>query len=231
MKNHLNLFLSIGIIVLFLAHGCKKTTEDFSIQGKEYAAERVGKERIYKVDSQIFNINTTFGNDTIITYFERHLTKAIEIDSAGKSYFYHQVFKAPNLLDWEPSFTYRSYVDSLTLIKVHNNKKVIHLWWPINDFRTWDGNLYNNERGGQNFRYISTDEFLEPDSVYADQVNVRLKKEILPITESNVHMESYAPNIGMVYSIKYYNNIQFIDTSNINSQSGYYLHHNLIKSN
>lgn len=213
---------------LTLVFACRREVEDFQLTGSEYAAEKIGRVRIYKVDSLAFNRNTPFGKDTNILYFERHLTKEIQKDSTGKEYFYHQVQRSPNLIDWLPYYTYKTYIDSVNYTKVFDNVKRIHLWWPISEFKTWDGNLYNAEKGGQQFRYISNDIFLVPDSVFPNQINVRIKKELLPLTESFVHLESYAPNIGMVYKVEYYNNRQQSDTSNILSESGYYLYHNLI---
>lgn len=219
------------IIVLSIISSCKRETETYELKGKEYAAERVGKVRLYKVDSILFARNSNFGKDTTLKYFERHATKSILKDSAGKDYFYHQVHKSPNLIDWEPYYTYRTYVDSINYIKVINNIKRIHLWYPINEFKTWDGNQYNEERGGQKFRYIDSDEFMLPDSIYPNQISVRLKKEILPLTESYVHLETYSANIGMVYKVEYFNNRQRSDTSGVLSEQGYYLYHNLIEHN
>lgn len=228
MKKRLLFFVVLAISLL---DACQKTTEDFNLKEIDYAAEKIGRIRVYKVDSQIFNINTGFGKDTTITYFERHQTLERQKDSTGSFYFYHLVTRSPNNLDWLPYYAYKTYYDTLNFTKVVDNKKVIHLSLPVRDFKSWDGNLYNQEKGGQRFRYVDEDELLLPDSVFKEQITVRLKKEILPITESNAHFESYAPNIGMVYKYKYYNNIQRKDSSSVISQSGHHLHYNLIYHN
>jgi hypothetical protein len=227
MKKALFIALILGLVVF---HSCKKETESFELSGQEYAAERTGKVLLYRVDSQIFNLNTAFDSNYTITFFERHVTKEIQIDSTGKPYFYHQVHKSADRIDWIPSYAYKTYIDSTNYTKVVDNKKVIHLSLPINTFKTWDGNIFNDEKGGQQFRYIENDNLMQPDSIFKDQITVRLKKELLPLTESYAYFESYAPKIGLVYKYKYFNDIQ-IGSNNIISQSGHHLHYNLIGHN
>lgn len=224
MNKALLLGLFIGLIIL---NACKKESESFELTGQEYAAEKLGRVRLYKVDSQIFNLNTAFDTNYTVTFFERHVTKEIQIDSTGRPYYYHLVHKSVNQIDWFPHYAYKAYLDSLNFMKVVDNRKTIHLSLPVNAFKTWDGNLYNDLMGGQRFRYIDNDDLMQPDSIFKDQITDRLKKEILPLTESYAHFESYAPNIGLVYQYKYFNDIQR-GSNNIISQSGHHLHYNLI---
>jgi len=228
LQNSMTKTLVIAFLIGLIAmSSCKKETESFELTGQEFAAEKVGRVRLYKVDSQIFNINTAFDSNYTISFWERHVTKAIQQDTLGESYFYHQVHKSVNLVDWVPYYAYKTYVDSTRFTKVLDNKKVIHFSLSINSFKTWDGNLYNNEKGGQRFRYTEVDDLMQPDSIFKDQITVRLKKELLPLTESYADFESYAPDIGLVYKYKYFNDIQR-NSSNIISQSGHHLHYNLI---
>ena len=220
-----NIFIVLFLLLLF-NQSCEKETETFELGGQEYAAEKIGRVRLYKVDSQVFNFNTAFDTNYTVTFWERHITREIQIDSAGYPFYYHQVFRTVDKIDYIPSYSYRTYIDSINFSKVYNNKRVIHLWLPINSFKSWDGNIYNSEKGGQKFRYINQDDLIKPDSIFKDQITVRLKKEILPLTESYAEFETYAPNIGMVHKYKYFNDIQKKQNNTI-SQSGYHLNYNL----
>ena len=220
------LYFFFFLIVFFLS--CKKETETFEIKGKEYISEAIGRVRTYKIDSIYFSENADFGKDTTITFYQRHVTQAVYKDSVGEPYFYHQIFNSYNNIDWFVVGSFKTYVDTLRYIKQINNLKVIHLALPIASTTIWDGNLLNSLRGRDKFRYIETDDLLKPDSIYPNQITVRLKKEILPVTESFANFESYAPNIGMVYKYEFYQDVQLDNNTSVLKISGWHVHYNLI---
>ncbi len=224
MKNIL--FLTIVISVITFA--CKKEVETFEKSGINYAAEKVGRIRIYRVDSNYFSINDKFNSDidTVISYLQKHETITIFTDSTNKDYFYHLVSILDSTKHWIPQYAYKTQVDSFNFEKIENNERVLALSFPVYVNKSWDGNLYNPNKGIRKFKYIIEDEMLLQDSIYANQIIVRQQKDIYPVTESYAYFEAYAPNIGMIYSLSFYSDKQL--DNGIYIESGFKVHKNLI---
>jgi len=207
---------------------CKKETEIYTIKGKEYVVDKVGRVKIYKIDSVVFNINTTFPQpgEYTTTYYEKHEITHIEKDSVGNTYFYNLVSTSTDQQFYTETYAYKTQLEQLNYEKVFNNERTILLNFPVETNRSWDGNLYNNSKGLRKFKYVQNDEFVKPEKVYENQIIIMQQRDIVPITESHAYFEVYAPQKGLVYSLKYYNDRQ--NNNGALSESGYYLHSNLI---
>ncbi len=204
-----NPHLILLCLSVFMFQACSKKIEQHQTNNKDYAAEKLGRIRIYNVDSIIFNINTGFGKpyDTI-RFLEKHEIKEIRKDQTGKDYFY--ILVSTNEINnlFQEKYAYKSQLSNIDFQKTIDNQKKIALIFPAIFNKTWDANLYNNSKNEQKYRYVVSDEMINQSRIYADQIIVRKKKEILPITESFANFEIYAKDTGMVYSLDYYINIQ-----------------------
>lgn len=227
-KIKMRIVIFLGLIICLGIASCKKETETFTLKGKEYVVDKVGRVKIYRVDSIVFNINTTFPvpGEYTVTHYEKHEITHIEKDSAGNDYFYTLVSTSSDQQFYFASYAYKTQLDNINYEKVIDNERKIVLNFPVQTNRSWDGNLYNNAKGSAKFKYIDNDEFVKPDKQYENQIIIKQQKDILPITESNAYFEVYAPDKGLVYSLKYYNDRQ--NNNGALSESGYYLHSNLI---
>jgi len=220
--------LFLGLIICLAFAACKKETETYTLKGGEYVTDKVGRIKIYRVDSVVFNINTTFPEPGTYTstHYEKHQITHIEKDSSGKPYFYTLVSISTDQKFYFDAYAYKTQLYNFNYEKVLNNVRTILLNFPVETNRSWDGNLYNSAKGASKFKYVENDEFVKPDKQYDNQIIIKQQKDILPITESNAYFEVYAPQKGLVYSLKYYNDKQ--NNGGALSESGYYLHSNLI---
>lgn len=202
---------SLGLTLVVAA--CKKTDEDYSAKSYEYYPYAVKNERIYRLDSVLYGIDTTLKTKRIILEVvtekfadqqgqEAYRLEQYTLPDSGKN----QVFFDLQSTNWNGQGVQR----------VENNQRYLKMVFPIRDKRQWNGNMFNNI-GQLMYQYTGTFKPVVYNNVtYPDAVIVTQQSEINSLIGTHEDIEVYAKNVGLVYRLN--RHLELSDPNNPNSK-------------
>ena len=98
---------------------------------------------------------------------------------------------------------------------VEENKRRIKMGFAISYERFWDGNVLNNDETEECYYTKITDPFTVDNGTVVDSTTVVEHSNFLTFIDYQRHFEVYAANIGKIYSVKKFLEINNSDTLNI----------------
>lgn len=192
-------FFILMIAALFSA--CKKD-EEYNDIGYGYFPTQIGHWVIYEVDSTIYD---DFANDTIeYRYQVKEVLESEFTDNQGRPAIRVERYKRmynPNV-PYDSIPWYLSRVWSFTRTnsageKMEENQRFIRLAFPVEENKSWDGNVYN-QIGSWNYKYKEVD---QPYSIAAHAFDsTLLVQQKLDTNRISYkwYAERYAKNVGMI---------------------------------
>lgn len=195
-----------GILLVMVSFfvSCKEETKTIKENGKNYYPLSVGSFYIYDIDSFLYDgINKRIDTSSQVI---RDFVKEFLIDSAGNEVFRIERSVLVDSVYWNSYLSYTASIHSLSVQSFMHNSREVRLSFPITEFKTWDGNLYNN-KPLEEYYYLDIQEpFIIGDSTYENTVTV-LQKEfyepkppLQPLFDI-YKKEVFAKDIGMIYKI------------------------------
>lgn len=177
-----------------MVFSCKEKTtepEDFYY---DYFPVEVGTWVTYNVEDTRYDVQTITE-----TYQLKELIESETTDNQGRPSlrivrYWRQTDDEP----WEVKDVWLSTRTKSTAEKVEENIRYVKLVFPVRDYQTWDGNIYNNEPEWEYYY----DSINEPRAInnltFGETVKVVQAENLNLIQEQDAY-EIYAKNVGLVY--------------------------------
>ena len=185
---------------------CKEDTIDVTIvQVYEYFATDQGRYNQFAVDS----IQWDDFNNTIDTfYFDiREVNDSILLDNSGDSTVRLERLRRDSITGpWYIKDIWSMKRTSTTAEKVEENERFIKLRFPLEDGKTWNGNLYNTI-GSWDYEIVDLGKpftvngvtFPETVTVLQTGINDIPQGQTEPLINKQLGKEVYAKGVGLIY--------------------------------
>ncbi|MFP5471024.1 MAG: hypothetical protein ACLGGV_05465 [Bacteroidia bacterium] len=178
----------------FAFSSCKEKTtkpEDFYY---DYFPVEVGSWVTYDVEDTRYDVQITTE-----TYQLKELIESETTDNQGRpSLRMLRYWRTADSLPWEIKDVWLSTRTKSTAEKVEENIRYVKLIFPVRDYQTWDGNIYNNEPEWEYF-YDSINEPRAINNLTFDETVKVVQAENFNLIQEQVAYEIYAKNVGLVY--------------------------------
>jgi len=134
-------FLSLATALLFPA--CTDEADDFKVDfGFEYFPLSVGKFIVFEVDSLIFNPTGPIRIDSSKTFFKEEIVDTL-LDNEGNVLFKIERFeRKTNSLPWQITKVMTASINDNKAIRTEDNLRFIKMVFPVDDNKTWNGNVF-----------------------------------------------------------------------------------------
>lgn len=203
-KKNQGIVLGFLLVLFSFFVACKEETKTIKENGKNYFPLSVGSYFIYEVDSFLYDgINKRIDTSSQIV---RDFVREIIIDSAGDETFRIERAVLVDTFFWEEYLSYTASIHSLSVQSIQHNAREVRLSFPITEFKTWDGNLYNT-KPLEEYYYLDIQEpYTVGDSTYLNTVTVLQKEFYEPKPPQQplfdiYKKEVFAKDVGMIYKI------------------------------
>jgi hypothetical protein len=195
--------LICGFLLVSAIVACSRKDDDPSSVdvGYDYYPVNGGATWVYRVDSFAYDDNT--GETTIDTFvfeYREQISGTYTDVNGGTGQFVSRSFKRQEAGEWEPVNAWAVLKTNLNAQRVEENVRFVKLVFPLENNKTWNGNLYNN-LGEEEYSVEAFDEPLSLGAAtYGHTLKVLHKDEENAIEEIKRY-EIYARNVGMIYSL------------------------------
>lgn len=194
MRNCLILFLFLALAA------CKPESNEEDVDlGYNYFPAQVGASWIYHVDSIAYDDNS--GSTTIDTFsyqYKEQITGTF-VDATGKTaQLVSRFFRNHDTMLWVRANNATLLKTELNAQKVSENIRYVKLVFPLEQFKTWNGNI-NNTLGEEEYTVRSFDAPVTVGGIQYPQTVTVLQKEELNFVKEIKREEVYARNTGLVY--------------------------------
>lgn len=199
--NGMRVFFLLSL-VLFINWACQQPEEDMEALedfGYDYFPLQVGSERIYFVDSIVYDDNGPTQAIDTFNYLYKEVVSDTFTDAAGLPAYTISTYYKPlpdSITQWHFANNAVGLISQLSAQKVTNNVREVKLVFPLRELNSWNGNLYN---GLDPLLYRIT-QFKVPywfNGRYANSVKID-SYNIKNFIEEIKRYEKFAQNIGMV---------------------------------
>jgi len=207
MKYNYLKFISVLVIGVSVATGCKEGTEDPIAFGYEYFPTDSGRYVQFKVDSIAWNDFTIPSTVDTFRFDIREINDSVFTDIAGED----ATVLIRNRRDSANGAWYIKDVWSMKRTnaraeKVEENERIVKLTFPIVDGAVWNGNLYNTNdpweyeltKIGEPFT-VNGFTFNETVTVLQTGNNDIPSGQTEPLLNKQLGKEVYAKGVGLVY--------------------------------
>ncbi|MBC7425748.1 MAG: hypothetical protein H7321_04350 [Bacteroidia bacterium] len=197
---------------LFCMISCQNKKEEVVLRGIEFYPLKTGSIKTYNITSIKFNSFT--GISDTLSYDILEKVAGINIDSTGDTTHRIEWYKYDSsAFDFVVYRVFTRKIDLFTAQTIDNNIRYVDLSFPVVKNKTWDGNLYNMERGARDYKYLK---IFEPFSInsktFSETITVREAIESFGLKTLSKY-SVYAKNVGLVYR-------EHIDYEIVNTSSG-----------
>lgn len=189
---HFSLLLLAGLALA----GCKKDPPEEVDLGYDYFPNRVGTYFEYEVDSTDYDA----GVETPFHFYVREEFSETYIDGEGQLAMRVERYVRQNPGDtWLLEGTYAQKRTATTAERIEGNRRFVHLVFPINSERTWDGNAYN-DLATWNYTYanIGAPYILNASFQFEDAVKVN-QRQVFNLIDQEEAWVIFAKDIGLVH--------------------------------
>lgn len=165
-------------------------------RGEDFYPLKEGIVRIYHVDSIVFN---SF-NQSIDTF--RYQVRYRVGDTIGErewlTYLMIRDIRSDSFHQWAFDAEQEVSVDDQFILERVNNEAFVKLTFPVKEFKTWDGNLYNSmDPETYSYEYVDT-EFNGKYISSTSALKVLLRERLNELEEIKAE-EVYARDLGLLY--------------------------------
>lgn len=191
---------TLVIVSLLLAVSCKKDPVEVSSpdkMGYEYVPLKVGQQKVFQIDSIIFNEYT--GGVDSLTHFQR--MSIYDSYLAEDRQLIYRLKIEERLSDTMPWVEMR--MDKLLINKSYylrnlNNVPTIELVFPVEKGATWNANLLNT-KGEYYYLYKEVNKAFESNGVtYPTTLSV-IQRNVENLIEKKYIEDRYAEDVGFIY--------------------------------
>jgi len=186
---------SLLLLATLTLAGCRKEEPVDVDLGYDYFPNSVGTFFEYQVDSSHYEV----GVETNTQFYVREELTETFIDGEGQLATKIDRYTRPTLSDgWILSATYTQKRTSTTAERVEGNRRFVHLVFPINADRTWDGNAYNDlESWDYTYGAIGESHVLSAQLQFDDVVRVN-QRSVFNLIDQEEAWAVFARDIGLV---------------------------------
>ena len=203
------LFL-LSCIALF--YSCSKDKDSYIDESKKYFPLEIGKQVIYEVDSIIWD-DFTGTVDTHHYEMRWTITDTFRDNASRLCHTIEVELRDSTAMNWEMHHVMYVMANETRLEYQEENLRFIKLIFPIEDGRSWDGNVEISTNSSEyqflqawKYTYAQTGQPYHNGILQFDQtvtVNAIDKEENIPKTDPYAYkifaQEVYAKEVGMVY--------------------------------
>lgn len=193
-------FYVLILFSTFLYTGCKDKEEVFD-PGYDYYPVSVGDYKVYNAQSVDFS-----PSDTIVENFEIKESVAEIFTINGETrYRLERYFRPNSSVAWPatPDSIWSVAVSKSKVVKVENNVRFVKLIFPIENGRTWNGNVENDWGADE---YILKDlgkPFTLSSQTFENTVSVvQSPNDSSNYINKDFRMEVFSKGCGMIYKVK-----------------------------
>ena len=186
---------SLLLLAALALSACKKEEPQDVDLGYDYFPNTVGTFIEYEVDSSYYES----GVETNTQFYVREEFIETFIDGEGQLAMKIDRYTRPTLSDgWTLSAVYSQKRTSTTAERVEGNRRFIHMVFPINTERTWDGNAYNDlETWDYSYGTIGEPHVISLQLQFDDVVRVN-QRSVFNIIDQEEAWAVFARDIGMI---------------------------------
>ncbi len=175
-------------LCIFFCSACRTVEDDFLLEDQsDYFPLVVGQERIYELDSVVFDLNAAQVIDSAHLFWREVVADTFRDAEGALWYTIERYQRKADTLPWVFSRTLAASQEAGRALWLENNLKFVKLVFPFDEFTFWDGNAYipqgvNITIGGETLKAFDDwdyriEQLLEADTlgslVYPDVVVVR----------------------------------------------------------
>jgi hypothetical protein len=173
---------------------CKEKTTQPQDFGYDYFPVEVGSWITYDVEDTRYDVQTITE-----TYQLKELIESETTDNQGRPSlrivrYWRQTDNDP----WEIKDVWLSTRTKSTAEKVEENVRYVKFVFPIRDYQTWNGNIYNSEPEWE-YYYDSINEPRVVNNIAFDETIKIVQAENFNLIQEQDAYEIYAKNVGLVY--------------------------------
>jgi hypothetical protein len=184
---------SLVILLSFFFVACKRNTVDPLDLKHEYFPTTIGNWVIYDVTEIQHDIN----HDTLI-YQLKEIITANFIDGEGRVAQRVERYKRDSQAEpWLIKDVWHSVRTTRTAEKVEEDVRFYKMSFPVDEFKVWDGNAYNQEVKWE-YHYDSIDYSSTVGTIYYDSLVSVIQREEYNFVAFEQAFETYAKHIGLV---------------------------------
>jgi hypothetical protein len=205
----------VSIVFLFcVGLSCKKDNSAPVNMGYQYFPINEGHYTVYDVIDIL--------HDDVVGVHDTNTFQIKEL--VGESFIDEEGDEARELKRYQRvDSTYNWLIKDVWVIKltgrtaevVEENKRRIKMGFAISYEQYWDGNVLNNEEKEDCYYTKITDPFIVDNGTVIDSTTIVEHADFLTFIDYNRHFEVYAANIGKIYSVKKFLEINNSDTLDI----------------
>ncbi|MEQ8908582.1 MAG: hypothetical protein RIC95_05290 [Vicingaceae bacterium] len=204
-------FILFSFLISLLA--CQKEDEGEEVEvffGYQYAPLAVGQERVFQIDSIVFDDFT--GLSDTFSLQRREVIEANITTLDGKPAFRTQLFRRSNdTSNWILVKVFEQLRSDIRFEQRIDNFPVIQLVFPLRELSSWNANALNTAQE-EVYRYDDLHESFQLDSVSYDSTITVIQREEVNLIQETYTEEKYASGLGMVY--------RYDEDLNLDIQSG-----------
>lgn len=250
MKFLAQLFILLSFsYLLFSLSSCQPDEPPFINMGMDYYPLEIGKYRIFKVDSVIYDqVDTGTVRITNSIYVKEELTDTLR-DNLGNLVYTLERFEKPTLNDsWRLRDVYGVGLMDYELHTMEENLRFIKLKFPVGvHLEAWNGNVYIDENttvevAGERikifkqwlYEYSEVDEFMQVQNLSFDSTLTVIQANDENRITYRYSKESYAKGVGMIkkeMAILNTQKNQSLDPWEVKAQEGFTMLQEIIEYN
>ncbi|MBL7892358.1 MAG: hypothetical protein JNL63_06990 [Bacteroidia bacterium] len=195
------LFLIIAATTIY---SCKKDQDTSALDiGYGYFPNQSGKYIIYDVDSIVKN-SFTKQVDTF-KFQVKEVIESVFNDNTGRPTLrleryrkYYSKTVAYDSMSWVLTDVWSANLTSTSAEKVEENVRYVRLIFPVEKYKTWNGNAYNTI-GEWNYKYTEIDKAKTVGGIAFDSTLTVVQFEDENLIDKKYYREMYAKNVGLIY--------------------------------
>ncbi len=201
------------ILILFVVWSCKPKPDPFQPEDQsDFFPLAIGQERIYELDSIVFDLNAPQRVDTAHFFWKEVVSDTFRDAAEGLWYSVQRYRRDADTLPWAFVESLAAAQDAGRALWQEDNLRFIKLVFPFDEFTFWDGNAYipqgvNIVVGGETLQAFDNWNYRIESLAEADTIQNRIYGQVVKVREAEDEnlislrqAESYyARGIGLVW--------------------------------
>ncbi len=200
-------------LCLFLWSACRTVEDDFlPTDQSDYFPLALGQERIYELDSIVFDLNAAQRIDSAHLFWREVVADTFR-DAGGELWYTIERYqRQADTLPWVFSQTLAASRENGRAFWLENNLKFVKLVFPFDEFTFWDGNAYIPQGveitvGGETLKAFDDWSYGVDHLAEADTLQSKIYEQVAFIREAEsenlislrLAESRYARGVGLIY--------------------------------
>ncbi|MDW7694769.1 hypothetical protein R9C00_08450 [Flammeovirgaceae bacterium SG7u.111] len=190
------LFLLLAVPVLVISCDLGDIEPQNTRYGNSFLPLEVGHYVVYDVQQILYDeLNPNDSSE----YQIKEEVAALETGLDNLPFYRIERFRRENSADrWRIDSVWTAREKNLKIIKTENNIPIVKLALPVENSKTWNANIYNDQ-GEDNFQIDSLGNSYEVASTVFPRTLIVNQQYDSSLVNRDVRWEVYADSVGMVY--------------------------------